>query len=137
MMQGSAFGPIQRAMYAMMTADAQLMTLTSNQVYDDVPQNTNFPYVDFGSMSSTAYRTHTRGGEEAVATLNVWSIYEGNKEIEAIFQRLNALFGDKAFAVEGYDNIMSYYDFSDILLQRDKIRHGVIRYRLLVQEQQN
>jgi hypothetical protein len=134
-MKGAAEGPLQKAMYDLMTSDNDLLAICGDRIHDDVPQNQIFPYVDFGGFTSSAYRTHTRSGQEVVADINSWSIYDGKKEIEDIQRTLNRLFGDVNLTVVGYDTIVSYYDSSHILMQRDKVYHGVSRYRVLMQEQ--
>lgn len=133
-MQKSAFGPVQTAMFTTMTGDSALSTLVGGRIYDDVPQNQVFPYVNFGSWTSIPYLTHERGGEEVTITLHCWSVYRGWSELQGIVEQLNRLFGNSDLVVQGYDVVKSYYEYSALLRQLDDVRHAPVRYRLLVQE---
>ena len=53
-------------------------------VFDDVPENTAYPYVVIGEETATNIDTKDKDAHEHTLTIHVWSQYRGRKEIKNI-----------------------------------------------------
>lgn len=131
MSAGSAFWPLQQAVYSTLTGNVALMARI-NGVFDAVNEDQPFPYVTIGAVTSLPYRVMQRFGEECTITLHIWSDYNGYKEAAEILDMLNGLLADTTFPVTGWDLLSSYYDFSETMMENEDgmiIRHVPVRYR--------
>ncbi|MAN76870.1 MAG: hypothetical protein CML24_06675 [Rhizobiales bacterium] len=138
MSAGSSLGFIQEAVYSILTQDAALMNIITG-VFDFVPDNKNFPYVQIGEFTTGPFQTYDRYGQEVTLTIHVYSqqigpnAYQGMSEIQAIMNLVQGLLARTSFQVDGWGNIGCWGDFEQTLLESDGItRHGILRYRMLV-----
>lgn len=133
-MSGSSFWSIQQALVAKLRADATLMSRITG-VFDEIKQNTTFPYVTVGEFTSRPWRTQTRFGEEVTVTLHIWSRYKGFKESFQILDDVNRVLADQDLNVTGWDAVTCYYEFSDAYNDPDGItRHVPVRFRIQIQK---
>ena len=104
----------------------------STPVYDDVPQNSAFPYIVIGDDTSIPFDDDCGAGFESTITLHVWSIYKGRKEVKDILGSIyNALHLYDLSINNGY-TVLCTFDYQETFLDPDgETRHGVIRFRLL------
>lgn len=135
---GSSQGPIQQAIYDILTADMTLMNQITG-VFDFVPDNQEFPYVQIGEFTTAPFQTFDRYGQEATVTIHVWSqrigpnAYQGMKQIDDIMNDIQRLLARTFFTIDGWADVGCWGDFEQTLLQSDGItRHGILRYRIMV-----
>lgn len=100
------------------------------RLYDAVPEDPAYPYLSYGEMRSSAI-----GGDDSpvyshLATLHIWSRYQGRAEIIACLAALTA-------ALESDVHINDVHLVSSNILYADHFRapdgrtlHGVIRLNL-------
>jgi hypothetical protein len=134
-MSGSPLSDIQEAIYTLLTNDPELMNKITN-VYDFTPDNEDYPYVVIGEFTSSNWDTYQRHGEDVTVTIHVWSNSQGMKQIEEIMNDVNRLLVRRSFDIESWQNVGCMFDYSSTFAGRSPsgsvIRHGILRYRLLV-----
>lgn len=135
---GSALGAIQESIYDILTNDAALMSMITG-VFDFVPDNENYPYVQIGEATTGPFETYDRYGQEVTLTIHVYSqrvgpnAYQGMKQIDDIMNRVQMLLARTYFPVDGWGDVGCWGDYEQTLLESDGItRHGILRYRMLV-----
>ena len=136
---------VQAALWSKLNADSTLSGLVTG-VFDAVPDNQAYPYVQLGIVNERPYLTLSRpgaimlhdirifggGGEGAGGTL-------GNKQVLEIANRVNQLLGNRTdLVVTGWDVVATWYNGFQILTDPDeanrKLRSGVAQYRTIVQQ---
>lgn len=138
---GSSLGQLQESIYGILTNDAWLMNQITG-VFDFVPDNQNFPYVQIGEFTTSPFQTYDRYGQEVTATIHVYSqrigpnAYQGMAQIDAIMNSVQRLLARTFFPVQGWGDVGCWGDYEQTLLESDGItRHGILRYRIkLLQE---
>lgn len=135
---GSSLWEIQKAVWKILTSDAQLMSKVVG-VFDLVPDDVQFPYIQLGEFTTGPFETFDRYGQEVTMTIHVWAqrlgprAYQGMKQAEDIMEDIQRLLCRTNFYVELWGNVGCWGDFSTTLLEPDGwTRHGILRYRILV-----
>lgn len=120
------------AIYGRLTGDATLMGIVEG-VYDDVPQDTAYPYVVVGEETTINAGTKTKDGVEYTLTIHVWSRYRGLKQAKQIMERIYELLHNYDLTVSGASLVNLRQEFSATFVDADGLtRHGVIRFRAMV-----
>ena len=126
-----ATGPIQDAIYSLLSGDPTLSGLATGGVLDHVPQDNPYPYVVVGFDTSGDESTMGKDGQVHRVNLNVWSRYRGKKEAQDILSRIHDLLHKARFGVTGFNNAGTMYEFGQVLQDGDGLTyHGVSRYRV-------
>jgi hypothetical protein len=98
-----------------------------NKIFDNIPQDTSYPYVQIGLETTRDVGLKTLDGVVYNVDIEVWSQYRGQKEIKEIMERLYNLFNNSTISVSGASSIMSYVINTTTLLEADGItRHGIV-----------
>lgn len=126
---------LQQAVYA--TLDAAGITDEAGDpikgVYDDVPEDSDYPYIVVGEETANNISTKTVDAHEHTLTLHVWSVYRGRKEIKIIMGQVYDALHDSDINVSGASLVNLKQEFERTLMEGDGItRHGVIRFRAVV-----
>ena len=102
-------------------------------VFDDVPENTAYPYIVIGEETATNIDTKDKDAHEHTLTIHVWSQYRGRKEIKNIMSSVYTTLHNASITVSGASLVNIRHEFERTLLESDGItRHGVIRFRAVV-----
>ena len=124
---------LQTALYTKLNSDSNLTSTLGAGVYDEVPQNSSYPYVQIGEDVTLDYSTKDVDGSETTINIHVWSRSHGSKETKQIMDRVHTLLHDVSLSVTGYNFINGRFEFSDVLRDPDGItRHGVMRFRAVM-----
>ena len=124
---------LQKAIFTALDGNVTGIDSASVSVYDDVPENTAYPYVILGEETSANSGTKSLDGIEHTLTLHVWSQYRGRREIKEIMQSLYSLLHNTAITVTGASLVNIRQEFNNTLMENDGItRHGVMRFRAVV-----
>lgn len=105
-------------------------------VYDDVPQGAPSLYVVIGEDTHVPWDTDDSVGSESTITIHQWDkAYRGKARIKQtqglIYEALNR----HELSVPGYNLVTLEFEYSESVLDPDGVtRHGVVRYRALVEE---
>jgi len=125
---------LQTIIYTTLNGDSTLDGIIGNdKIFDNVPQDTAYPYVIINNESAVNRGTKTVDGNEYTVDLEVWSQYRGKKEIKDAMERIYALFHNANFAVSGADMVVSQVRNVLTLVESDGItRHGVLTLSVIV-----
>jgi hypothetical protein len=126
---------LQKAAYQALKADAALTSLLGvNSLYDDIPQNADFPYVVIDQMRINDWSTSTERGSEHILMLHVWSRNRGKHEVHQIADGLRNALHDAALTLDDNRLINLTHQYSDLKRDEDgKTWHGVIRFRAVTE----
>jgi len=126
----TALWPLQQAVYAKLTADTTLMGLVSG-VYDEVPEDVEFPYVTLGSITELPDDAHDRQGLTAQVVLHIWSKYRGYAEAARILAAMDQVLDRKPLAVDGFTDVSIAQAQHQSMRDSDPtIRHINVQYRV-------
>lgn len=124
---------LQKAIFTKLNGSVDGLDGANIPVYDDVPQQSNYPYVQMGEETSANNGTKTLDGVEHTLTMHIWSQYRGRREIKTIMKSVYDLLHNTAISVTGASLVNVRQEFSTTLSENDGItRHGVIRFRAVV-----
>lgn len=126
----SPLGPIQEAVYEVLSGDATLDGLVTG-VFDEVPEGTAMPYVTIGEALEQPAGAHDRYGRETVLTLHVWTDTRGFARATEITSRLVSLLDHQPLTISGHHHVVTRYEFSQTLRDPEPhVRHIPIRFRV-------
>lgn len=119
---------LQSAIYSTLSGDSTLDSLVgNNKIFDNVPQDTAYPYVRIGLETASDVGTKSLDGNVHRVDIEVWSQYRGQKEIKEIMERLYNIFNNSTISVTGADSVMSYVVNTATIVEADNLtRHGII-----------
>tara|TARA_R100001510_G_scaffold21831_1_gene19115 strand:+ start:469 stop:876 length:408 start_codon:yes stop_codon:yes gene_type:complete len=125
---------LQTAIFSLLSGDSTLDGLIgNNRIYDEVPQNSAYPYVVIGEETTIDAGTKDKDAQEFTQTIHIWSRYRGSKQTKEIAQRIYTLLHNVAISVSGASFVNSRNEFFTILLDDDGLtRHGVMRFRVVI-----
>jgi hypothetical protein len=131
----SAGWELQKSVYAALVADAGLLALLGgSRIYDDVPQDAQYPYVTIGESTIRDWSTGTDEGDEHILTLHVWSRSAGRQESQVIMNALRSALQGAALAVSGHRLINFRHELSEARRETDgETYHGIVRYRAVTE----
>ena len=124
---------LQKAIFAKLDGSIVGLSAANISVFDDVPENTSYPYVVIGEETAINNGSKDLDGLEYTLTVPVWSNYRGRREIKEIMQSVYENLHDTAITVTGASLVNVRQEFNTTLAENDGItRHGVMRFRAVV-----
>lgn len=124
---------LQKAIFNQLSGSIVGLDSANISVFDDVPENTSYPYVVIGEETATNNGSKDLDGLEYTLTVHVWSNYRGRREIKEIMQSVYENLHDTAITVTGASLVNVRQEFNTTLAENDGItRHGVMRFRAVV-----
>ena len=124
---------LQKAIFNQLSGSIVGLDSANISVFDDVPENTSYPYVVIGEETATNNGSKDLDGLEYTLTVHVWSSYRGRREIKEIMQSVYENLHDTAISVTGASLVNVRQEFNTTLAENDGItRHGVMRFRAVV-----
>tara|TARA_R100001163_G_C4928974_1_gene105760 strand:- start:102 stop:509 length:408 start_codon:yes stop_codon:yes gene_type:complete len=125
---------LQTILYSTLNGDSTLDGIVgNNKIFDNVPQDTTYPYVVLGNITALNRGTKTLDGNDYVLDIDVWSTYRGKKEISEAMERIYELLHDTTYSVSGADMVVSQVRNTITLVENDGItRHGVLTLSVIV-----
>ncbi len=104
-------------------------------VYDDVPEDKEFPYIVIGDDTAVPFDTDTSLGTEATITIHTWSRYPGKREVKEIQGALYDALVRYPLEVADAVTLDLMPDYEESSLDPDmETRHGISRFRLLMSD---
>jgi len=120
---------VQKAVYGLLSASTLLPAL-----YDEVPEETAFPYLTIGEFTEERFDTMGIYGSEITFNLHVWSQYRGFKECYGYLTVIDGLLDYANITSTGFTNIFIRNEMVNTFIDPDGVtRHLVTRYRTVVQ----
>ena len=125
---------VQKSIFSTLSGDSTLDGLIgNNKILDDVPQGTDYPYVQIGEETTIDGGLKDKDRQEYTLTIHIWSRYRGNKETKEIAERIYTLLHNSAISVSGASLANIRNEFFTVLVDDDGLtRHGVMRFRAIV-----
>ena len=130
--------PLQQGLHAALSGDAALQALLGDpaRIFDQVPQDSAFPYLVIGEDTTGPFDTKTESGMEHRLTIHSWSRYRGLKETKQLMAAVTAALDGAGLSVSGHELVLIRQEFGATFLDPDGLtRHGVQRFRALTQAQ--
>ncbi len=126
---------LQKATYQALKADSALTSLLgANWLYDDVPQDAEFPYVVIDQMRLNDWSTGSERGSEHILMLHIWSRYRGKREIHEIADAIRVALDDVELTLDDNRLINLTHQYSDLKRDEDgETWHGVMRFRAVTE----
>lgn len=125
---------LQRAVYAALVADAGLVALIGNRIYDHAPANVRFPYITFGRASHYDWGTATEDGDEHIFTIHAWSRAKGRAEALAIMAAVRARLHDADLMLSGHALVNLREEMQETRFEDDHgVHHGSLRFRAVTE----
>jgi len=126
---------LQAAIYSALSTDANVLGLVAG-VFDDVPEETAYPFISFGDETSIDSSTKDSQAQEYTVTMHIFSEFRGKAEVKNIMSAVYDVLHDSDMIVTDANLINLRFEFSDIVTENDGItRHGVMRFRAVVFDQ--
>ena len=125
---------LQTILYSTLNGDSTLDGIVgNNKIFDNVPQDTSYPYVAIGDITAINRGTKTLDGNEYVLDIDVWSTYRGKKEISEAMERIYELLHEATYSVSGANMVVSQVRNTVTIVENDGItRHGVLTLSVIV-----
>ena len=125
---------LQTILYSTLNGDSTLDGIIgNNKIFDNVPQDTSYPYAIIGNFNVVNRGTKTLDGNEYSVDIDVWSTYRGKKEISQAMERIYELLHDTTYSVSGANMVISQVRNIITLVETVGItRHGVLTLSVIV-----
>ncbi len=125
---------VQAAIKIKLEANTTLMSAIKG-VYDNVPQNEEFPYVVIGDDVATSWSDNNQNGWNILTAIHTWSRHLGRKETKQIQQLIFDSLNRQVLNVAGYKFVDCQYVDEDSFPDKDeKTRHGIMHFRVLIHQ---
>ncbi|MDX1974469.1 MAG: DUF3168 domain-containing protein [Rickettsiales bacterium] len=125
--------PLQKAVYNTLHGDATLMALISD-VYDHVPQGTDYPYIAFGEPRIDDVSNMSTTLISMDLPLHIWSRDGGRKQVATIMERVHTLLHLATLSLTGQTLLNLRFDSSRVDLQNDGYSYkGTMAFHALLQ----
>lgn len=124
---------LQTALYTALTSDTNLQSLIGlpARVYDAVPSDTVFPFIQIGAGQVFPYGG-IEGGFQHIIRITAFSRWGGRQECKAIAEAVRSLLQNAALTLEGHTLVQSRLVFEDHLRHREpETFQGAMRYRMV------
>lgn len=123
---------LQKTIFNALSGNSALTNLITG-VFDDVPENQEYPYVVVGEETSLNIGCKTKDALEHTLTIHSYSRERGRKQVKQIMSAIYEVLHESNLSVSGASLINLRNEFETVLLETDGItRHGVLRFRAVV-----
>ncbi|WP_436772069.1 DUF3168 domain-containing protein [Yinghuangia sp. YIM S09857] len=132
----SPLAAIQRAVFARLTGDAELMDVVTG-VYDYLPEDAPYPFLNLGEAIETPDNRHGGFGRQTVLTLHIWSKYRGYAQARDINDHLIRLLDHQPLILDGFDHIATRHEDTQMITDPEPpgdLRHGITRVRVVTEQ---
>lgn len=130
-MATSASRELQKGIYETLAGNPSVTRLLGGtNIYKDVPQNADYPYLTFVQSVARDWSAGSDDGLEHILTLHVWSRADGKKETHEIIKAIREALHDGSVPVSDHHLVNLRHEFSEARRDPDgETYHGIVRYR--------
>ncbi|MEM9286310.1 MAG: DUF3168 domain-containing protein [Pseudomonadota bacterium] len=124
---------LQTALYSALADDGDLQTILGDpaRIYDAIPPDTIFPFLQIGAGQLLPYQG-IAGGFEHIVRLTAFSRWGGRQECKAIAELIRIRLQNADLTLEGHKLLQARLVFEDHLRHRDpETFQGSMRYRFV------
>lgn len=127
---------LQEAVITRLRADSDITGIVSSRIYDYVPEETLFPYIEYKENSSSNNDAQDDLSTEHILTINVWSRSEGAKETWQILKYIkDSLHNYTGLVLSGHIVVNMRQTLQDLVREPDgQVYHGIIQFRCVTEE---
>lgn len=123
---------VQKAIYEKLTGNSQLMASVSG-IFDHVPQETIFPFITIGDISSNSLPNLDKNGLEQKLNINIWSREAGKKQTSDIMEMIYGLLNNGTIIVSGQILVLMEFISNSIQLEDDGWTYrGIMHLRVVL-----
>ena len=123
--------PVQKAIRDKLVAHSPL----GAAVYDHVPQDAAFPYIQIGDDTAIDDGGKDFEGQEITCTIHTWSRYPGKKECKTIQGEIYTALHDATLTISSGVVVQIRCEFEQSFTDPDgETRHGVQRFRAIAHD---
>ena len=128
-MATSASWELQKGIYQTLAGDPSVTGLLGGaNIFDDAPQDADYPYLTFGQSTIRDWSTGTEDGLEHILTLHVWSRAGGKKQTHEIIEAIRNVLHDAPVTVSDHTLVNLRHEFSEARQDPDgETYHGIVR----------
>lgn len=124
---------IQRLFLESLKGDASVSASVGGRIYDDVPQDTEYPYIVIGEDISTDESTDDGIRRISSLVVHIWSRYRGKKEVKEIQGLIELVLNRAELTDPEYDIVGIHLEQTDSFLDQDGLtRHGSMSFRSIM-----
>lgn len=126
---------IQKAVVAALKAAAPVSALVGARVFDRVPPDAAYPYVNVGEIQLLPEDTDCGESAEVFVTIHVWSNTPGAVQARDLAAKVRAALHRQALTLDD-PHVLTEGEITDVRVFADPnptLTHGVITYRALVE----
>ena len=108
--------------------------VVGNRVYDEIPESgeTEFPYIAIGESDGSPDDIECQDGTDDALTLQIWSRYQGFKEVKDVIDALRPVLHNIEFTVPGRSDVHVWFDFTRTFRDSNGVdRRGIVQLRIL------
>ena len=125
-MNRSPVSPLNKALFD------RLKSQLTVPVYDYVPAGKKAPYVVLTDTAAESWSTKTVSGAEVMATIKVYSEYQGDKEVAEICDRaISAIRSQPLTLTDGWQVVLSSVD-SHTVERLDTHREATVTFKFTI-----
>ncbi len=124
---------IQQKIFDTIKDDATIITLVGSSIFDNVPDNSDFPYITIGEVETGDFSSHTNDGFEGSVTVHVWSQDRGRNNTKTIQARIYTLLQNLDLAIVGVPTLNFRLGSQSTILDPDgRTNHGIQTFNILL-----
>lgn len=124
---------LQKAAFTVLDGDATLSGLVTG-VYDQVPQDTSFPFVVIESIGSSGKSTKTEEVIQAIVSIAVYSRYRGKKEVWEILNEVKRIMHNNLLSMTGCTMVINKYQRSGAQILSDGLtQRGFVEFNCVIE----
>lgn len=120
--------PLQKAIYDRLTQRI------SYPIYDEVSQDSEYPYIVLVSETMTDWSVKDTAGGEVTITLSLYSQGRGYKELKEMIDAVVQVITAENFSVAGFQVSESILELIEIMRADEITRQGILRFRFQIME---
>ncbi len=127
---------LQKSLLAMLNTDPDLGALlgTPVRVYDDIPEQPQFPFVTFDRAIARPVNAQHDGSLEHQMTLKVWSHYGGRREALEGLHALRNIIDDAALTLDEHYLVSIRTIFIDVFRVRSsRVYEAILNLRAVTE----
>lgn len=125
---------LQTGIYSALSENVGLQSL-GVRVYDSVPEETVYPYLQIGDETSVPFDTDTNSGIDTTFMVHTWTQNRGRAQAKEIMAAVYAAIHRKEFDIGSGTMILIQFEFETITPEPEDgvTYHGVQRFRALLE----
>jgi len=125
---------LQKDVYGQLIADVTLMAKITG-VFDFVPDNQAWPFIQIGEIDFQDWSTHTFDGFEGNISIHLWHRpgSRGRAPLHGIQDDIYRILHKNLFSIPSFTVVSMRFDTSQIIVEPDAVTyHGITRFKILL-----